>query len=352
MNFPKEELIDMVYVLGASDKNCLLARRIYRERFPARRQPSKQAFENLMNRFDRTGVVNYEKTERTKTATSEENAFNVVLRVTEDPHVSSKDISRQFEISQTSVRRILSTNKMHPYHIQLHQELLDTDFENRLAFCTWSQRKIQEERNIFDLVLFADEATFHKNGCVNRHNFHYYSTDNPHIVRTSSQTRWSLNVWGGIIGNYVVGPHFFEGRVNGQIYLEFLQNILPLLLEHIPHNVKERMWYLHDGAPVHHTAAVHNHLDTNYPGRWIGRGGPFRWPPRSPDLTKIDFFLWGFVKNEVYKFPTTTKEDMKNRIRNVFQNVTIATLRNVSDAFERRLQRCIDVGGGHFEQLL
>ena len=32
--------------------------------------------------------------------------------------------------------------------------------------------------------------------------------------------------------------------------------------------------------------------------KWIGRGGPVAWPPRSPDLTPPDYFLWGFVKEK------------------------------------------------------
>nr|CAI5833004.1 unnamed protein product [Callosobruchus analis] len=36
-------------------------------------------------------------------------------------------------------------------------------------------------------------------------------------------------------------------------------------------------------------------------GQWIGRRGPIEFPPRSPDLTPLDFFLWGTVKDEVYK---------------------------------------------------
>ncbi|KAJ4433406.1 hypothetical protein ANN_15665 [Periplaneta americana] len=37
-----------------------------------------------------------------------------------------------------------------------------------------------------------------------------------------------------------------------------------------------------------------------FPGRRIGRTGPIRWPPRSPDLTPLDFFFWGFIKDRVY----------------------------------------------------
>jgi hypothetical protein len=40
---------------------------------------------------------------------------------------------------------------------------------------------------------------------------------------------------------------------------------------------------------------VRNHLDREMDGRWIGRGGPIAWPPRLPDLTPLDFFLWGYV---------------------------------------------------------
>ena len=35
--------------------------------------------------------------------------------------------------------------------------------------------------------------------------------------------------------------------------------------------------------------------------RWIGRGGTINWPPRSPDLTPLDFCLWGLMKSEVYR---------------------------------------------------
>jgi len=40
------------------------------------------------------------------------------------------------------------------------------------------------------------------------------------------------------------------------------------------------------------------------PGRWIGRGGPTAWPPTSPDLTPLDLFLWGCVKESTYTVPS------------------------------------------------
>lgn len=351
MNFSTEEQIDMIWILGECNRNCLLSSRIYQQRFPERRHPHKKVFERLKNRFNGTGSVVYEKHERRKTANTELKEFEVLLAVTENPNISTHELSRQYEISQTSAVKILHKYKMHPYHIQLHQELNEADYRRRLAFCEWAQQKIYAERFFFDFVLFGDEATFHKNGTLNRHNFHYYATTNPHLIRPHSQTRWSINVWGGIVGNHVIGPHFFDGRVNGEVYHDFLENHLPLLLEGVPANIRERMWFLHDGAPVHHTAQIHNHPNQQFPARWLGRGGLFEWPPRSPDLTKMDFFMWGYIKNRVYQETPTTAEDMKNRIREAFNSINGEMLRNVSQSFESRLQSCIEVQGGHFEHL-
>jgi hypothetical protein len=52
------------------------------------------------------------------------------------------------------------------------------------------------------------------------------------------------------------------------------------------------MWFQHDGAPPHNSRLTQQVLNTWNPHKWIGRGGPVAWPPRSPDLTPVDFFLW------------------------------------------------------------
>jgi hypothetical protein len=62
------------------------------------------------------------------------------------------------------------------------------------------------------------------------------------------------------------------------------------------------MRFLHDGAPAHFTLAVWEWLGRHYPGCWIDCGpkDPMLWPPHSPDLNPVDFYLWGSIKNAVY----------------------------------------------------
>jgi len=75
------------------------------------------------------------------------------------------------------------------------------------------------------------------------------------------------------------------------------------------------------------------------------------WPPRSPDKTSCDFFLWGCVKERVYVQPLPADlDELTNRITAAVNSVTEDTLRRVWDEFSYR----VDVraaGGGHIEHL-
>jgi len=53
-------------------------------------------------------------------------------------------------------------------------------------------------------------------------------------------------------------------------------------------------------------------------------------PPRSPDATACDFFLWGYVKDQVYipPFPASIPE-LKVRIRTAIETITADMLQTV-----------------------
>lgn len=110
-----------------------------------------------------------------------------------------------------------------------------------------------------------------------------------------------VNVWCAIWDNKIIGPFFFLTNVNGQNYLEMLQQRLVPTLNVLgyPH------YFQQDGAPCHFAIVVRSYLDDLFPRRWIGRGGSINWAARSPDLTPLDFFLWGHLKHKVYQTPIT-----------------------------------------------
>lgn len=349
-----QERIDMILTIGESQENCLLASRVYAQKYPDRNHPDKRVLQKLLEVFRRTGSVAYQKVNRPKLVTEDyDNEFQVIGSIIENPHASQREISREIGISRRSVGRIIKRHKFHPYHIQLHQELQEEDFDRRLEYCLWALERVGEDEHFFDFVLFTDECTFHNTGFVNRHNYHYYSDKNPHFLRTvDRQHRWSVNVWGGIVGLNMIGPYFFDGNLNGQKFRRFLQDNLPELLEDIAIDVRRRMWLQLDGAPAHFELRARECLNRSYPNKWIGRGGPENWPARSPDLTCLDFFLWGYIKNIVYNTPPTTPNDMKQRITNAFATIGHGMLTNVKRSYAERILLCIAQNGRQFEHLL
>jgi len=137
----------------------------------------------------------------------------------------------------------------------------------------------------------------------------------------------------------VIGPYFFENSVTGVSYLNLLEEyVYPEILNHPGFN--EAIWQ-QDGAPGHYATIVRNWLDFNFPKKWIGRRGPIEWPPRSPDLTPLDFFLWGYLKSEVYKDRPRTLDDLKTNIINTCNGVTKQMLSNTRKEWESRLKHCI-----------
>ncbi|KAG8296099.1 hypothetical protein J6590_065086 [Homalodisca vitripennis] len=51
-------------------------------------------------------------------------------------------------------------------------------------------------------------------------------------------------------------------------------------------------------CPPHWGKIVRDYLNDTFPGRWIGRDGPIPWPPRSPDITPLDFFCGAMSRTE------------------------------------------------------
>jgi hypothetical protein len=57
-----------------------------------------------------------------------------------------------------------------------------------------------------------------------------------------------------------------------------------------------------DGAPPHFHGEVAFYLNRTVVA-WIGRGGTITWLSRLPDLTSLDFSVWGKVKDNVFVPP-------------------------------------------------
>ena len=90
-----------------------------------------------------------------------------------------------------------------------------------------------------------------------------------------------------------------------------------------------------------------------FPQRVISRFGDVPWPPRSPDLTAPDFFLWGYLK-KVYSTRLTglNVHAFKENIWEEIAKLSEETLQAVMRTFITRVHLCIEEGGGHLKDIV
>ncbi|GBM34536.1 hypothetical protein AVEN_43191-1 [Araneus ventricosus] len=82
----------------------------------------------------------------------------------------------------------------------------------------------------------------------------------------------------------------------------------------------EGVIFQQDDAPPHYGNIV-EFLDTTFPQRWIGRGAVMAWPLRSPDITPLDFYLCGYLKQHMCSERINDINHLKQRITDVTTDV-------------------------------
>jgi hypothetical protein len=106
---------------------------------------------------------------------------------------------------------------------------------------------------------------------------------------------------------------------------------------------------MQDRAPPHFCQFVHKALNDKFPNAWTGRGGPIFWPSRSPDLTPMDFFLWGYVKNIVYGEKICDIQHLQDRITAAITTVTSDMIMRTWHEIRYHLDICQATNGAHIE---
>ena len=70
-----------------------------------------------------------------------------------------------------------------------------------------------------------------------------------------------------------------------------------------------------DGATCHTAEATFDILRPVFEDLIISRRADAVWPPRSCDLTLLDYYLWGAVKDKCYADKPETINALKDNIR-------------------------------------
>ncbi|GFX98320.1 uncharacterized protein TNCV_4909631 [Trichonephila clavipes] len=237
------------------------------------------------------------------------------------------------------------------FGLAIHQN----DHQARRRFVEWAQNEIAVVPDFHKRILFSDEAHFWLNGYVNKQNCHIWSEANPQVYVETPLHPEKLTFWCALWAGGIIGPYFFKNdeshnvTVNGDRYRAMITNFFIPELNN--HDVPE-LWFQQDGTTCHTARATIDLLKDTFGDRLISRFGPVNWPPRSCDLTPLDYFLWGYVKSLVYADKPQTLDRLEDNIRRVIADIQPQMLEKVIEIWTSRLDYMKASRGSHMPEII
>ena len=307
-------------------KSYVNVRRAFQERFSGRNPPANRSIQENMRKYEQEGTslnINKGRIGRRRAVRTPE----AINEVTDLLNNQAREIScrrNPTDLKKSTFHNIVKKDlQWHPYKVHIVQELLHNDYRRRLRFCRWFCHAARNIRFLAHMII-GDEAIFQMNGTVCTQNVRCYAPKGqaPHDwVYQKKNLRQKLHVWVGLCGNgQIIGPYFFNRNVNGQTYREMLQQFAFPAIRHIyqRYNGEEfdDLWWFQDGAPAHSALDTRRLLRQRFGNRIVALHHPQEWPARSPDLTPLDFFLWGYLKQKVFSTPPISLPVLRRRIVN------------------------------------
>jgi transposase len=241
-------------------------------------------------------------------------------------------------VSHQTVWKVLKQYGMKAYHPTSVQALLPGDAELRLQFAQWMQGFEH-----LDKVFWSDESMFYLTPKVTNIVGVIWAHDNPYFQIPKKLHEEKIHVWGGFTAEVHCPPFFFDASVTSEVYLNVLQNhLVPFLRSR---GKLRSTYFQQDGAPPHVGRNVKEFLQQTFPQRIISRCFEIPWPARSPDLTPMDFFYWGYIKQKVYTERFENVEQLKDKIRRVISEIDQEVLQHAVRSMPGRLARLVEIGG-------
>lgn len=339
--------------------NAEEVRRRWLGRWPGDRAPTRAAIKRTYDKFLTEGTclnLNKGRSGRTRTGRTMENIALVRQSLLENGQRSTR--RNGLGLSRCTFNRIVKIDlKFHPYVLIRRQALKEGDPAQRLAFCNRFVDTVDRNPGFLDQLIVSDEAVFSLNSEVNSRNvvrYAEYGNGHPreHYVEFV-QGAEQVMVWAGVTrAGTVLGPHFVERNLDSREYLRIIRYHV-IQRDFREHNIDRRvMWWQQDGAPCHTSNATMRYLRGQFPGKVMGKRGDWPWPPRSPDLAICDFFLWGYLKQQIWNVPHEQQPRNLRQLRQavilVCQSLDAQMVQNAFSGMVNRARRCIGVQGHAF----
>lgn len=287
---------------------------------PLKNRPGQGRKKSTTHREDRH-LIKLMKKNRRKTSRQLASAWNL----SNGKSNSARTVRRRlFDAGYKSY-----TTKWKPYRKPHHRS-------SRLRFArkysSWSF-------NEWKYLMFSDESHFE---VFNRKNRSYVrrlpsEADKPFNFEPPVQGGGgSVSVWGVMTAKGVGPLAFYDGRMNGENYIDVIKPHLSTFIKKTFGSFSS-CYYVQDNAPCHKSKFSMNWLKRN-------KINVFDWPATSPDFNVIEN-LWSIIDEQLTNYHPTNTDELQQLILKLWTEIPVETCRNLVESIPRRLETCIRVKG-------
>ena len=275
----------------------------------------------------------------------------IAMRFKRSPARSARKLSAQMGISRRTLGRVISEDLgFFPYRKRKIPLAPATAFATRVqrSKALLTRHDLQDVTN----VLFTDEKIFTIQVKHNPQNNRVYGPSFEEIPEHERFIRNKLHpqqvmVWAGVSAVGKTDLFFVEQgvKVNAQNYKK---EILVKLVEPLNQTMfKGEPWvFMQDGAPAHKAKTTQSWLSSHVPGFIASH----EWPPYSPDLNPMDFYVWGRLEERVNNKEHRSLEELKKFLLREWAQLDQQEVCRACLSWRDRLTRCVRLKDRNVEQ--
>lgn len=268
-------------------------------------------------------------------------------RVSKDHHISYRRIAAEFKVSYGTVHNVIHKDLgCNAYRPRVRHMLSEANRMARMERCgkLLQSLKTQAARRI---RFFSDEKIFTVNEKHNRQN-HRCTVSCPEDACVVPKTKFpaSVHVLGVVSSEgHVMPPYFFKKAetVTKEVYLEVLQTVVKPWMDKVSDGTP--YVFQQDGAPAHTSGKVQERLSLNVSMFWPKDF----WPPNSPDLNPMDFYVWSAVELRSNKHRHPNTDSLTLAIQRAFRTLPKHIVKKACYSFRARLEAVLANNGGYIE---
>ena len=264
---------------------------------------------------------------------TEEKKQEVVKFMLADPLQNLSDISKEFDLADSTVKKILNDNKIKYFQRIPVSPLANLHKQKRAEICG---KIISIPFKNYIPIIFSDESSIEIQEI--RGIWRQPGTYPPQTFYEKDIKTMSAMVWGGIGPNgYRTKLIFFEEHINAETYIKALEE--NRILENIKETFGKDWVWEQDNASSHTAKDTINYLGPRVPYL-------FDWPPKSPDLSPIEQ-VWNYLKVKISGRHFSSPRQIYEALQEEWNKIPNEIIHNLYTSFWARCYVCHENNGDH-----